>query len=165
MNDVFLGMGSNKDDRLIYLKEALKHLSSDKNCELHQISSLYVTKPFGIKEQENYFNIAVRLSSSYDCVACLRRLKEIEILVGRTESFRWGPREIDIDLLFFNDLVYKSDELNIPHEGIINRDFVIVPLLEIEPELFHHGLKIFLKNIELSKLDNHIIEKQKFDFF
>jgi len=164
MNDIFLGLGSNKNDKLDYLKKAVNYLASDKNCEVKQISSLYLTKPFGIKEQENYFNIAVRMLSSYDCMTCFRRIKEIEKLVGRTESYRWGPREIDIDLLFFNDLIYLSDELTVPHPGITERDFVLLPLLEIEPELRHPALNLLLKKIDISKLENHIIDKQKFDF-
>jgi len=74
--------------------------------------------------------------------------------VGRTVTSKWGPREIDLDILFFNDLIYSDDEITIPHKDLLNRDFVLVPLIEIEPELFHPQLKKKISEISIFKYES-----------
>lgn len=84
-------------------------------------------------------------------------LKNLEKKLGRTESFKWGPREIDLDLLFFNDEIYSDEEVTVPHSGIAQRDFVLTPLNQIEPELFHPVLKQKISDISISESDKTII--------
>jgi 7,8-dihydro-6-hydroxymethylpterin-pyrophosphokinase len=96
-------------------------------------------------------------------------LKKVEVKIGRTKTVKWGPREIDLDILFFNNIVYKDDQLTIPHKDIINRDFVLIPLCEIAPELEHPEINIKIceicnlqtrTNIQLNpKVERHIIRK------
>ncbi len=81
--------------------------------------------------------------------------------VGRKFTSKWGPREIDLDILFFNDLVYSDDEITIPHRDLANRDFVIVPLIEIEPELIHPELKKKIYEISIFKHESEHSYTQK----
>jgi 7,8-dihydro-6-hydroxymethylpterin-pyrophosphokinase len=76
-------------------------------------------------------------------------LKSVEKQIGRKFTTKWGPREIDLDILFFNDLVYSDDEITIPHKDFMNRDFVVVPLIEIEPEFIHPQLKKKISEISI----------------
>ena len=86
-------------------------------------------------------------------------MKSVETKVGRKFTSKWGPREIDLDILFFNDLIYSDNEITIPHKDLLNRDFVLVPLIEIEPELIHPQLK---KKISEISIFNYELE-QTFD--
>ena len=88
----------------------------------------------------------------------MKLLKNIENKIGRTKTEKWGPREIDLDILLFDNLVFSENDLTIPHKGIQERDFVMVPLIEIEPEIVHPVLKDKIKNIIL-KADKNIIGK------
>ena len=78
-------------------------------------------------------------------------MKSVETKVGRKFTSIWGPREIDLDILFFNDLIYSDNEITIPHKDLLNRDFVLVPLIEIEPELIHPQLKKKISEISIFK--------------
>lgn len=78
-------------------------------------------------------------------------LKSVEKIVGRKFIKKWGPREIDLDILFFNDMIYSDEEITVPHKDLLNRDFVLIPLLEIEPELIHPQLKKKISEISIFK--------------
>lgn len=159
-NNVYLGLGSNKGDRLNYLVSAVKLISQDKNCWLTKSSSVYETKPYGNLDQDNFYNAAILINTNYELEALYYFLKEIEKKVGRKESEkRWTPREIDVDILFYNNLIYNSEILTVPHKDIMNRDFVLVPLIEIAGEFVHPVLNKKLNEINLSLIDKHIIQK------
>lgn len=104
-------------------------------------SSLYETKPWGLKAQPDFINMVVCAETGISPEELLKKLKFIEKKMGRKESKRWGPRLIDIDILFYDDLVIDSPELKIPHPYIKEREFVLLPLSEIEPEFVHPVLK------------------------
>ncbi len=146
MTDVFLSLGSNKGDRLKYLNEALNFLNRLKNSSVQKVASIYETLPLGFEEQENFYNTAVLLKTELNPFELLRQIKEIEKEVGRTKSFRWGPREIDIDILLFGNSVIETEELTVPHKYLTERDFAIVPLLEIKDDVIHPVSKKNLSN-------------------
>ncbi len=120
---------------------------------------MYETKPFGDVVQENFLNAVIKISSSKEVLSLFRFLKSVETETGRTKSVKWGPREIDIDLLYFNNLIYSDDLITVPHKGIPFRDFVAVPLNEIAPGFEHPALK--KKNSDICKEvpESYIIRK------
>ena len=128
-NRAYLGLGSNKGNRLAYLLDAVNQLSLDDKIKVISVSSVYETKPFGNVEQSNYYNAAILINTDYNPLKFYYRIKEIEKIVGRTVSERWGAREIDIDILLFNNLVYKDETIEIPHKELLQRDFVLIPLI------------------------------------
>lgn len=158
MSKVFLGLGSNKGDRLEYLQKALEKLDADKNIKVINYASIYVTLPYGVEDQPNYYNSVVEVESNYSVENLYKFVKNLEEEIGRKKTFRWGPREIDIDILLVDDLVYQSDNLTIPHRDLLNRDFVLKPLLEIIGEFIHPNTKEIINTKFLSNLENHIIE-------
>lgn len=142
-------MGSNKGDRLNYLRSAVKEISNHKLCSLNGWSSIYETKPYGEINQDYFLNAAIRINSEMDIRSLFRFLQETEKMIGRQRSFKWGPREIDLDLLYFDDIICSDEKISLPHPGIQFRDFVIVPLNEIAPDFMHPALK--KKNSDICK--------------
>lgn len=136
-NIVYIGLGSNKGDRENYLLSAIEKIDSDTGCDVDIVSSVYETKPFGVKDQADFLNAVIRIYTIYSPGDLFIFLKSIESNLGRVETLKWGPREIDLDILFYNDLVYTDENITIPHNGVMERDFVLLPLCEIEPGLIH----------------------------
>jgi 2-amino-4-hydroxy-6-hydroxymethyldihydropteridine diphosphokinase len=158
VNNVFIGLGSNKGNRLGYLQNALLELSLADNVVIKNISSVYETRPFGIIEQDNFYNAAVSIATNLTPVDLFKKLKNIEQKLGRSFKQKWGPREIDIDLLLYNDLIFSNEFISLPHKGIIYRDFVLQPLCELDPELIHPETNEKLCFI-LTKLEDKFIIK------
>ena len=146
MTEAFLALGSNVGDKLFYLSKAVKILQQQKDVTVEQVSSVYETLPFGVEEQENFFNQVVLVNTTLTAEELLRTVKNIEKEMGRKQTFRWGPREIDIDILMFGNLVLETDLLTIPHKYLTERDFFIAPLLELKPEAVHPATKKKLKD-------------------
>jgi len=140
MDQIFLGLGSNLGDRADYLHQAITKLANMQQTIVKKCSSVYETEPVGVKEQPQFFNMAAELDSALPPKELLRELKRIECTLGRKHSEHWGPREIDIDLLYYGYEMFNDSELNIPHPEIANRRFVLVPLKEIAAE-FHDPLR------------------------
>ncbi|QQS37069.1 MAG: 2-amino-4-hydroxy-6-hydroxymethyldihydropteridine diphosphokinase [Ignavibacteriales bacterium] len=159
LKNIFLGLGSNKGDRLSYIQTAINIIDDNDDCFVEKVSSVYETKPFGDTEQEKFLNIVMKISSVLDLKSLFLFIKSTEKKAGRTQSRRWGPREIDIDLLYYGDLIYSDDLISVPHKGITERDFVSVPLAEIAPDFIHPALK--KKNIDICKEipESYIIRK------
>ncbi len=131
VNNVYLALGSNLGDKLNYIYEALKMIKTDSKISVLDISSVYVTKAYGFTEQENFYNCVCKISTDYEPYELLRFCKDKEQKMGRIKSEKWGPRQIDIDILFYNNVVLNSDILTIPHKEFAKRDFFIFPMLEI----------------------------------
>lgn len=123
---------------------------------------MYETKPFGITEQDNFLNAAISIETEYPLKELFSCLKNIENRIGRSKSVKWGPREIDLDLLFYNAEIYSDSEITVPHAGIIERDFVIVPLCDISPDFMHPVIKINISQINLTGLEKTIISKTEY---
>jgi len=135
MTTAYLGLGSNLGDRRQNLAQAVELLSQQVAVE--QLSSVYETEPVGYDEQPLFLNAACRISTELTPEELLGLAKEIETKLGRAPGFPNAPRPIDIDILFYDDEVVRSQELTIPHPRLAERAFVLVPLVEIAPELIH----------------------------
>ncbi|GAB4449365.1 MAG: 2-amino-4-hydroxy-6-hydroxymethyldihydropteridine diphosphokinase [Anaerolineales bacterium] len=132
---VYLSLGSNLGDRAANLKQAIALLPPQ--MAVLTKSNLYETPPWGYTEQEPFLNQAVMVTTYLDPEPLLKHLKRLEAALGRTETFRYGPRLIDIDILFYDDLVLNSPLLTIPHPHLHERGFVLVPLMDIAPDHVH----------------------------
>lgn len=135
MSIVFLGLGSNMGDRKANLAKAVAILSQ--KMSLLRQSSLYETAAWGYTEQADFLNQVLKVESDLKPLPLLNFLKKSEVEIGRVENFRYGPRLIDIDILFYDDLVRNTKKLQIPHPRIAERAFVLVPLNEIAPDFMH----------------------------
>jgi 2-amino-4-hydroxy-6-hydroxymethyldihydropteridine diphosphokinase len=117
--------------------KALACLASQPDMVLGEISGLYVTPAWGYTDQADFVNAVCRLDTHLEPDDLLVRLKAIETGLGRRERFRWGPREIDLDLLFYGNKVLDNAGLRVPHPMLHRRAFVLIPLAEIAPHLIH----------------------------
>ena len=142
---IYLALGSNLGDREANLGAGLKALSPQ--VKILRESPIYETAPWGYEEQEDFLNMVVEAETSLEPEALLAQLKAVEEAVGRTPTFRYGPREIDVDLLFYDDLVLETDELTIPHPHLHERAFVLVPLANLAPDLRHPTLGRMIKEL------------------
>ncbi|RJP61735.1 MAG: 2-amino-4-hydroxy-6-hydroxymethyldihydropteridine diphosphokinase [Ignavibacteriales bacterium] len=157
--NIFLGIGSNKGDRLQYLKNAVQEIKLATDTVLEKASSVYESEPYGHKEQNNFYNAVLKIKSSRSFNSFCPWIKELEKKIGRIPGEKWGPREIDIDLIFFDDLVYNDGCLIVPHKEIMLRDFVLMPMIEIAPDFIHPVEKIKMKDVELDKIEKLIFKK------
>ena len=132
---VYLGLGSNVGDRKRHLTGALERLAPQ--LQIEAISSLYETDPVGPQDQQDFYNAVCRASTRLTPNELLEHVKQIERDIGRLERERWGPREIDIDILLYGDQVVESPELHIPHPEMNDRAFVLVPLAELAADVHH----------------------------
>lgn len=133
----FVGLGSNLGDREATVRAALEQLSQLPETTLLRVSSLYDSEPVGPEDQPDYVNAVAQLDTGLTARQLLWNLALIEKRLGRVRSQRWGPRTIDLDLLFFGDQVIDDDDLRVPHPEITRRAFVLAPLAELEPGLLH----------------------------
>jgi 2-amino-4-hydroxy-6-hydroxymethyldihydropteridine diphosphokinase len=129
----YIGLGSNLGDRLGHLQAAVKALSA-RGLEPAAISSVYESDALG-PPQPDYLNAVVSVSTSLPPSELLEALKAIEGELGRRQGERWGPREIDLDLLLYGDEMLEEEGLSVPHPEMTKRSFVLLPLLEIAPDL------------------------------
>lgn len=146
-------------ERLEHLKQAVKSLNDSDGISVEKVSSIYETAPWGVKDQGNFLNAVIKIKTVQNFSDLFYNLKRIEKEIGRKKTIRYGPREIDLDLLFFNDLIYSDQDLTIPHKGAAERDFVLVPLCEIAEDLIHPVLKKKICDICINESENSIIKK------
>ncbi len=131
----YLGLGSNLGDRLAHLQAALDHLAALRGVRVLRSSRIYETDPVGGPPQPDYLNAVVEVETTLSSRQLLRACRTIEDGLGRLRAERWGPRTIDIDVLTFGRERSNDPELTLPHPRINERGFVLVPLLELEPDL------------------------------
>ncbi len=136
----FIGLGSNLDDPVAQIKRAFELLATIPDTEVVAQSSLYQSPPFGPVEQPDFVNAVAKVQTFLDAPTLLQQLQGIERSQGRIRGERWGPRILDLDLLVFSDQEIDEPNLEIPHPGIAERNFVLLPLREIAPELVIPGL-------------------------
>ena len=136
-HDAYIGLGSNMGDKWDNINEALKKMSLDDDIKVIEVSTLIETRPYGYEEQDDFLNGAVHITTLYSPAELLKCLSEFENLAGRKREIHWGPRTLDLDILFYDDIILDTRELTIPHFDMINRDFVLKPLNEIAPWLRH----------------------------
>ena len=133
---IFIGLGANLGDPVAQLTSALSHLASHPDITLQTRSHFYESIPMGPQNQPNYINAVCKVSTNFEPLALLHELQKIEQAHGRErKDIRWGARTLDLDLLIFGDEFIQTDELTIPHYGMRGREFVLVPLFELQPDL------------------------------
>ena len=155
---VFLALGSNLGDRYENLRQAVAALSPQ--LEVKAKSHIYETEPWGYEDQPKFLNMAVKGQTYLEPEPLLKHLKRLEIALGRQASFANGPRLIDIDILFFGERVLDTPVLTLPHPRLHERGFVLLPLMDIAPELIHPLLKKSIRELTASCNLDGIIQVQ-----
>jgi 2-amino-4-hydroxy-6-hydroxymethyldihydropteridine diphosphokinase len=152
---VFLGIGANIGNCEKNILEALKNIE-EANIKIVKRSSLIETEPYGVSKQPRFLNCVVETETELDALDLLHTLLKIELNMGRVRKIHWGPRVIDLDILFYDSAIIKTDDLKVPHPDIQNRIFVVEPMAEIAPNFVH---PIFKRTIK--ELLNDLKEKKK----
>lgn len=138
MRIVYIALGSNLGDREVYLAQARERISAA-DLRVLRVSSIYETAPRDVEDQPWFLNQVIECETDLFPRQLLARLKKIEREMGRKRGMAKGPREIDLDILFYGDAVVRAPELEIPHPRLMERRFVLEPLEEIAPEKRHPG--------------------------
>ena len=133
----YIGIGSNIGDRDEYLDQGIRLLSETAGCRVTRVSSRINTKPYGDVPQDDFLNACLCIETLLSPDELLTRLHQIESTTGRKRTVHWGPRTLDLDILLYDDLIYESEDLLIPHIDMHARDFVLKPLAEIAPYVRH----------------------------
>lgn len=136
-HEIYLGIGSNLGDREKYIEDAVQALQAHSQIRIVKVSDIVETEPYGGVEQGNFLNGAIKAETLLEPEELLQALHEIENSAGRERTLHWGPRTLDLDILFYDKLVYESDTLVIPHPDLQNRSFVLEPLSRIAPNYRH----------------------------
>jgi 2-amino-4-hydroxy-6-hydroxymethyldihydropteridine diphosphokinase len=145
MHTVFLALGSNLENRKQHIEKAIVLLREKINDIT--VAPLYETKPRYFENQNNFLNTVLSGFTELAPQELLQFTKTVQKKVGRVERFRNGPREIDIDILFYGNVVYKDEELEIPHPRLQERDFVLQPFSDINPDFSHPVLKKTIREL------------------
>ncbi|HUD10633.1 MAG TPA: 2-amino-4-hydroxy-6-hydroxymethyldihydropteridine diphosphokinase [Candidatus Saccharimonadales bacterium] len=154
MTTVYLALGSNVGDSAQYIAKSLDLLESTLNDIQH--APLYTSKAVGYTNQADFFNTAISGQTELSPQALLHVINEVEQQVGRVKRFRWGPREIDIDIIFYGNRTLQSENLTIPHPSFRERDFVLQPLVDLNSKMVdpvsHKTVKQLLSELAPSQL-------------
>jgi 2-amino-4-hydroxy-6-hydroxymethyldihydropteridine diphosphokinase len=132
---VYIGIGSNLENPLEQLKAAAAALREIPSTKLCQISNIYQTAPIGPAGQPDYTNAAALLETQLTPEALLDELQRVELDQGRVRKERWGPRTLDLDIILYAGMTIRTTRLSVPHIEMENRNFVLIPLMDIDPEL------------------------------
>lgn len=133
----YIALGSNMGDKKAYLDLGVEGLRQTKGCRVLAVSGYLATEPYGVTEQDEFLNGAMKIRTILPPHELLDRLHEIEQEAGRERIVRWGPRTLDLDILLYDDLILDDEELHIPHIEMYKRDFVLEPLCQIAPYVRH----------------------------
>jgi len=145
---IFLSLGTNLGDRAANLRSAVSALAPA--MRVMRESSIYETAPWGFEDQSHFLNMVVEAETDLAPLDLLKYLKTLETELGRTPTFRYGPRLIDLDILFYDELILQKPELTIPHPRLHERAFVLVPLADLAPNFIHPVLQKTIQQL----LDN-----------
>ncbi|MGB4562328.1 MAG: 2-amino-4-hydroxy-6-hydroxymethyldihydropteridine diphosphokinase [Methylophilaceae bacterium] len=157
MHTVYLGLGSNQSDPINQIKNATELIEKIETSKITKKSSLYESLPVGYLDQPNFINQVISLQTSLSPAELFERFQQIEFQLKRVKKIVNGPRTIDIDILLFNQEIILTKDLTIPHPRMLDRAFVMIPLLEIEPNILVPKISN-LKEI-LGKLDKKTLTK------
>jgi 2-amino-4-hydroxy-6-hydroxymethyldihydropteridine diphosphokinase len=135
MSQVLLSLGTNLGERRQNLRRAVRAL--DREMAVTAVSPVYETEPWGESDQPDFLNICLAATTTQPPRQLLKSIKQIEQDLGREETYRWGPRLIDIDIIFYDEVVVAEEGLNIPHARLADRAFVLAPLADIAPDWVH----------------------------
>ena len=134
MSIAFVGIGTNMGDRLSNIKKAIEALNLLPNTKIEAVSNIYETEPWGFKEQDNFLNGVIKLNTKLSPTALLGGLLGIEAAMGRVRRIKTGPRILDLDLLIYDNVTLNTPELILPHPFILEREFVLKPLIELNDD-------------------------------
>ena len=134
---VYIGIGSNVGDREKNIREAVGKVDEPEDTRLLKVSKIYETEPVGYVDQDRFLNAVCQLRTLVSPEKLVARLLKIEKLLKRERNVRWGPRTIDLDVLFYDDLITETEDIIIPHPRLHERLFVLRPLCDIAPYLVH----------------------------
>lgn len=134
MRTAFIGLGSNLEQPAIQVRTALAEISAMSGCRLVAASDLFLSPPMGPQDQPDFVNAVAMLATILTPLQLLDALQSVEVLHQRQRNRHWGPRTLDLDLLSVDDQVMVSERLRLPHPGIADRAFVLVPWAELAPD-------------------------------
>ncbi|MEO2077212.1 MAG: 2-amino-4-hydroxy-6-hydroxymethyldihydropteridine diphosphokinase [Bacillus sp. (in: firmicutes)] len=129
-NTAFIALGSNMGDRYGNLMDAIKHLLDYSQIELVNYSSIYETDPVGYEDQDLFLNMVIEIRTAFSAMELLDVCLKTELVLGRKREIKWGPRTIDLDILLYNQENIETEKLVVPHPRMLERAFVMIPLLE-----------------------------------
>ncbi len=161
MHSVFLLLGSNLGNRQLFLQQAIEHIERE-IAPVTKASSVYETQSWGKTDLPDYLNQVINLETDLPAAKILEKILAIELILGRHRDEKWGSRTIDIDILFYDDVVISEPGLQIPHPELHKRRFTLEPLLEIAPQLIHPVLNKNISDIKNELQDNLLIKKLYF---
>lgn len=144
---VYVALGSNMGDKEKYIQDAVEGLKQLKDTEVVQVSKLITTKPYGGVEQDSFLNGVAEIKTLLTPRELLDGLHELEAAAGRVRTIHWGPRTLDLDIIFYDKLVYEDEALIIPHVDMEHRDFVLRPMAELNPNFRHPVLQKTMKQL------------------
>jgi 2-amino-4-hydroxy-6-hydroxymethyldihydropteridine diphosphokinase len=166
LSPVFIGIGSNRGDRLAFCREALHRLEADRlgtksTVRIKKVSSLYETEPMEYLDQDWFYNAVVEIETSVSPLQLLRQCQRIENRLGKRIEISKGPRTIDLDLLFYHQTVMSRTELTLPHPAAAMRPFVLIPLAEIAPDFIHPLLRQSVSTLASRTTDLKIVKRME----
>ena len=144
--EAYLGLGSNLGDREHNLARAVSLLEERLAAPI-VVSSVYETRPWGYADQPDFLNLACRVDTAVAPEELLGAAQEVERLIGREPTFRYGPRVIDVDILLFGDRIINADGLRVPHPRLFERAFALAPLAELAPDFTHPELGVSIREL------------------
>jgi len=158
----FIGIGSNVGDSVTNCLEAIERIAVFAHAKISRRSSLYWTEPIGSKDQEWFVNCVIEIETRHTPRELLRILQKIENDMGRIRGDKWGPRTIDLDILFYGQEIVQEQDLIVPHQELHKRRFVLVPLNEIAPYTIHPSYGISIKGLLARVDDKSVVELIEF---
>lgn len=159
---VFLGLGSNIGERHVFLNRAANAVARIPQTTIIWASSVYETSPYGMTDQPTFLNAALQIETALDPPALLAEVKGIERRIGRTSGDRWGPREIDIDILLYEGLAVNDAAVTVPHPELEKRRFALVPLREIAGDIVHPVSGMTIEELARACSDQGRVTKTQF---
>ncbi len=159
MATAYIGLGSNIGDRKKNIEDAINLIEITPDIKIIKKSSLYITEPIGYVGQDCFLNSVIEVITKLSPDELLHRCQAIEDKMGRVRTMFWGPRIIDLDILLFGDEIVEDDKLIIPHPLMHNRRFVLIPLVEIAPDIMHPKLNKTASELLHQLKDGHKVEK------
>ena len=159
--DVFIGLGGNLGDTRVIFERAIAKIGE--TAEVTGVSSLYRSKPFGYESQADFRNAVIQVTTETPALPLLDKLQAIEVELGKKIVRENGPRTIDLDLLFHGATEIKNKQLEIPHPGIPERDFVLLPLAEVDPDFRHPTLKKSVAELVSKLAKTYVMDFEDFN--
>lgn len=156
MNKAYISLGSNMGNSINIILKAIDCINRSNHSKVIKQSSLYKTKPVGYMMQDDFINAVIMIQTSLGPYELLEFLQKLELEFKRERIIRFGPRTLDLDILLFNDLILNDKILTIPHERMFKRAFVLIPLAQIEPNMYFNAISANIENLIKNLSDDDI---------